>query len=232
MVKFAAVGTEAEARMFLRVLTNVHPDASEVFITADKMKVVVPARAILLDPPAREGATRITLLFTFRTGNVQIRTRAALEVVILERLIPLEKFYVSWLRAPADAKPPVQIASPVLELLQAHTHRCSETTAGVIETISDADVQMNLPCNDDFTSRMVSILRYVDHTLVDYPQVRNKLQAVITKQFIPDASQDRLGQHVLQAQVVSSSTEAVLDYSQSTSIAGVQCRDYEDWTIA
>ena len=78
MVMFAAVGAEAEARMFLRVLTNAHPDASEVVVTADKMKVVVPARAILLDPPAREGATRITLLFTFRTGNVQIRTRAAL----------------------------------------------------------------------------------------------------------------------------------------------------------
>ena len=126
----------------------------------------------------------------------------------------------------------MQIASPELELLQAHRHRRSDETAGVIESISDADVQMNLPCNDDFKSRMMSILRYVDHTLVDYPQVRNKLQAVLTKQFVPDASQERLGQHVPQGQVVTSSTEAVWDYSESTSIAGVQCRDYEDWTIA
>ena len=237
MVKFAVVGTESQARMFLSVLTNVHPDASEAVVTTANMKVVVPAKAILLDPPAREGATRVTLRLVFSTGNVQTQTSSVLEAAILEKLRMLESIYVNWLRAPPDAKPTVQIVSPVVNFFQAGTHRAFKESVLEDRNVDNADWHMHLPSSAAYIAGMMSILGYVDLTLIDYPQIRSKLLAMITEQFVPDAKRQCIQQVLLHGDALldqDARQQAMSQQAlqQQASSAGVQSRDDENWTIA
>ena len=91
MVKFPVTGTKEQARMFLRVLSDDHPQHSDMTAASRKMKVVVPANSILAEPSAREAATRVTLTFFSNIGNLQIQTSAILEDDISEKLVKLEK---------------------------------------------------------------------------------------------------------------------------------------------
>ena len=243
--------------MFLCVLTDVHPEASRMTVAVGSMKVVVPAKTILSELPAKQGSTSVTLRYVSNTGNLQIMTSAALEDDIKKTLVKLEKDYADWQRAPADAKPVVEVISPAVFYF--HT---STLGLGIKEPMSEDEnidigkQRTRIPTSESYVAAMNAIVENVELSLTEYPDVRRKLLNVIRKQFLAEAKQQSVQsvlqrrqvcrQHTAQQQpsqhlafpqqtllnlVEQQHIRHMSDHGCSASRIAAPCREYEDWTI-
>ena len=151
-----------------------------------------------------------------------------------------------WQRAGADAKPFLEIASSAVQYLQDRTLRL-----GTKWSDSEPDDEVNsveksgLPNSDFYIAAITTIIRYVELSLSEFPNVRKQLLSIIYADYVPAASQHCAGQilhgqHALQTMQPTMSIESVAYQhalpvtNQNVSASGAESLRHadDDWAIA
>ena len=173
MVKFAVQGRHDQAKAFLLGLTDVHPQESTVTVAETKVKVQVPAKALLAGAPAKKGKTRVTLQYVVNTGNIQVWTSTELEDEVREVVKQLEGMCVEWQGAPAGNKPALEAISPAVEFFRAKTTRPTKPQ------------EANLPSDQAYAEATDAIMENVTLHLQHHPIMRDRVLEVLGA-FVPD----------------------------------------------